>query len=82
MSNSSMLVQRAHTINLHPLNIPSANLSSLEIDLSETEVWEAIKSLPSVKAPGPDGFIGLFYQRCWDIIKLDVMAAIFKLGRV
>jgi hypothetical protein len=28
------------------------------------------------KAPGPDGYIGAFYNKCWDIIKTDVVAAL------
>jgi hypothetical protein len=27
--------------------------------------------MPSDKAPGPDGFNGLFMKRCWQIIKSD-----------
>lgn len=33
--------------------------------------------MPPMKAPGPDGFIGLFYKKkCWDIIKHDLIQAI------
>lgn len=35
-----------------------------------------ILDMPSEKAPGPDGFTGLFYKKTWDIIKGDVMNAI------
>lgn len=31
---------------------------------------------PSIKAPGPDSFIGAFFKSCWEIIKNDVVAAI------
>jgi hypothetical protein len=31
--------------------------------------------MPSDKAPGPDGFIGLFFKECWDIVKGDVTNA-------
>jgi hypothetical protein len=30
-----------------------------------------IKEMPAHKAPGPDGFTGLFLKRCWSIIKDD-----------
>lgn len=75
-------VPRSHTLDLDYLNVPSHDLSSLEAHFTEDEVWEAIKSLPSEKALGPDGFIALFYQKCWGIIKDDVMAAIYKLGNL
>ena len=34
---------------------------------------EVIKHLPSDRAPGPDGFTGLFLKRCWSILKDDFM---------
>ncbi|XP_060184581.1 uncharacterized protein LOC132614194 [Lycium barbarum] len=39
---------------------------------TEEEVKEAVFSLNSESASGPDGFTGLFYQKCWDTIKEDV----------
>jgi len=56
--------------------MPSFDLSELESPFSEEEVWKTICSLPSNKAPGPDGFTGKFYKVCWPIIKVDVMAAV------
>jgi hypothetical protein len=32
--------------------------------------------LPAEKAPGPDGFIGRFYKKCWPIIYPDLLAAL------
>ncbi|KAM0904438.1 hypothetical protein ACQ4PT_017999 [Festuca glaucescens] len=36
--------------------------------------------MPSDRAPGPDGFITVFYQRAWPTIKVDIMAGLIKLG--
>lgn len=50
----------------------------LEADIEEQEILEAINETNGEKAPGPDGFTGLFYQSCWHIIKTDLMQAIAK----
>ncbi|KAM0919247.1 hypothetical protein ACQ4PT_008360 [Festuca glaucescens] len=55
------------------------NLDSLEGLFSEEEVWGVVKELPQDRAPGPDGFTGLFYQVAWPIIKGDIMAGLQKL---
>lgn len=57
---------------------PAPNLQELEVPFSEEEVWKVIKEMPNEKAPGPDGFTGLFYQRCWQVIKGEVLAALTK----
>jgi hypothetical protein len=54
---------REHTINLEALNIPVADLEELDSMFMEEEVWNTIHEMPSDRAPGPDGFIGAFYQR-------------------
>jgi hypothetical protein len=67
---------RAHSIDLQALGIPSHDLADLDAPFSEKEVWETIKQLPSDKAPGPIGFTGGFYKACWPIIKQDMMRAV------
>lgn len=47
------------------------DLDSLDSDFSEDEIEMVIKSLPNNHAPGLDGFNGLFFKRCWPIIKGD-----------
>lgn len=56
------------------------DLSQLDAPFDEEEIKEAVFSMPSVKAPGPDGFIGAFFKSCWEIIKTDVVAAILQLA--
>jgi mannosylglycoprotein endo-beta-mannosidase len=41
---------------------------------SEEEVYEALFQMERNKSPGPDGFPTEFYQKCWTIIKEDLMA--------
>jgi hypothetical protein len=45
------------------------------LSLTEDEVRSVIANLPNDKAPGPDGFTGLFYKKAWGTIKMDVMNA-------
>jgi mannosylglycoprotein endo-beta-mannosidase len=71
---------REHGINLEALNIQAANLEDLEAIFTEEEVWQVIKDMPADRAPGPDAFIGAFYQRAWPVIKTDIMRGLLKLG--
>jgi hypothetical protein len=71
-------LQRPFTIDLSNCHRAAMDLTVLEQPFSE-EVRDTIASLPSDKAPGPDGFTGKFYKTCWDIIKVDIMAALNSL---
>lgn len=68
--------EREHAMNLDILNLPSLDLSHLELPFTEGEVEKIVKAMPLDKAPGPDGFTGRFYASCWDIIKHDFMRAL------
>ncbi|WVZ62277.1 hypothetical protein U9M48_012041 [Paspalum notatum var. saurae] len=50
-----------------------------EAPFSLDEGKETIFSMPSDKARGPDGFTGVFFKECWDIIKEDVLKAFHQL---
>jgi hypothetical protein len=70
---------RQFSLNMEFLHLPRLDLSDLEVIFTEEEVWKVIKEMPQDRAPGPDCFIGIFYQKAWSVIKHDVMAAILKL---
>ena len=55
---------RQFTLDIDELQLPVHDLDHLEAPFSEEEVWEAVKSQALDKAPGPDGFSGLFYVAC------------------
>jgi hypothetical protein len=57
------------------LELPQLTDQHLDDSFSEAEVRHAIAELPTEKAPGPDGFRGVSFRSCWDIIKHAVMAA-------
>ena len=70
---------RAHTLNWELLDIQRHNLDHLDAPLTEEEVRGSIFDSPAEKAPGPDGYIGLFYKTCWAVIRNDLMQALHQL---
>jgi len=64
-----------NTINFGELNLQTEHNAILDHCFSEEEVWQAINDMPVDKAPGPDGFNGMFYRVAWPIIKSDIMRA-------
>jgi hypothetical protein len=71
---------RPYSIDLSAVGIQQRDLRELDVLFTEEEVWATIKEMPGDRAPGPDGFIGAFYQRAWPVIKSDIMACLWKLG--
>lgn len=67
---------RSRRINLNQIGLPSADLEGLESPITEDEVLSVINDIPNDKAPGPDGFTGIFYKVAWPVIKGDIMNAI------
>ena len=50
---------------------PAEGLDILSIPFTHSEIDSTVAELPTDKAPGPDGFNGLFLKICWPIIKYD-----------
>jgi hypothetical protein len=74
---------RNHLLNLDQLNLrhlSADDAMAQEVPFSREEVRKVIMDMPSDKAPGPDGFSGLFFKLCWDIIADDVMLALNHLS--
>jgi hypothetical protein len=69
-------VPRTYSLNFTGLNWQPRNLQHLDMPFSEHEVKTAIHLSPREKAPGPDGYIGLFFSSCWEIIRHDFMRAV------
>ena len=56
---------------LASLIIPVDGLDLLTKPFEKEEMDDVVKHMPVDKAPGPDGFNGLFFKRCWHIISAD-----------
>ena len=72
------------SFNLSELLHTDNDLSSLVASFDQAEIDLVVKSLPSDKAPGPDGFNTDFIKRCWPIICTDFynLNNAFYLGNV
>lgn len=53
---------------------PVAGLDALTKPFTTEEIDDVVKHMPIDKAPGPDGFNGLFFKKCWPIIRKDFHA--------
>lgn len=67
---------REYTLDWETIRLPRHNLQHLEESFSEEEIHRTVMNMPSEKAPGPDGFIGIFFKTSWHIIKADILTAI------
>jgi hypothetical protein len=59
------------TSHIPSLVTPEQN-AALTRPITQEEVDQAAKDMPSGKAPGPDGFTTDFFHHCWAIIRRDV----------
>lgn len=62
---------RIGDVHLH--QFPEVDAINLESPITENEILLSLKSLVNDKAPGPDGFPIIFFQKCWAFIKQDFM---------
>jgi hypothetical protein len=67
---------RQRAVRLDNLGCLPFDLSELDNVIEDNEIKKVVMGLQSEKAPGPDGFIGLFYRCCFDVVKDDLSKAI------
>jgi hypothetical protein len=66
---------RDFSLNWEEIGLPRFDLSHLEQQFTEEEILAVIQEIAAEKAPGPDGFIGLFLKKMWPVIKADLLLA-------
>ncbi|XP_026416977.1 uncharacterized protein LOC113312440 [Papaver somniferum] len=59
-----------------PQLITEEDQSFLDAIPSAEEIKAIVFDMDPESAPGPDGFSGIFYRSCWEIIQDDLLAAI------
>jgi hypothetical protein len=64
-------VPTSSTFVLSDLLVPTEDLQSVIAPFSEEEISGIVNSMKPDRAPGPDGFNGLFLKKCWHIVKKD-----------
>ncbi|XP_073042054.1 uncharacterized protein [Primulina eburnea] len=73
-SNPSVLDFEAATLNTNSL-VNDAMNAILCAPYTETDIYKALFDMQPSKAPGPDGFTALFFQKNWNIVGKVVVAA-------
>ncbi|XP_072066788.1 uncharacterized protein [Arachis hypogaea] len=64
-----------------PVRVTEDMNRELISEVTEEEISKAVFSMGSLKASGPDGLNGLFYQKYWEIIKKEVCAVVREFFR-
>ena len=54
---------------------------ALEREFSKEEVIQVLIEMEGDKAPGPNGFTMAFFQKCWSVVEVDVMAVFVHVHR-
>jgi hypothetical protein len=67
---------RPRTNDLSFLSIDEDDRLWVEREFEEDEIWGVIRNFKGDNALGPNGFTMAFFQKCWDILKTDIIAVL------
>jgi hypothetical protein len=59
-----------------PVKVNSEMNEALNQEYTNEEIKSALFQMGPTKAPGPDGFPAIFYQRHWDLLEQDICSAV------
>ncbi|KAK8560150.1 hypothetical protein V6N12_012953 [Hibiscus sabdariffa] len=69
-------IDSSSVVDCIPLSITNDMNKELCKEVDSDEICEAVFGIGAMKAPGPNGYHGIFYHSFWDIIKEDVIELI------
>jgi hypothetical protein len=73
---------REQDFNWEEMNFSTPDFHNLGDPISQEEVKSAINDMFSSKAPSLDGLTSLFFKKCWEIIKVDIMRVVEQFGNL
>jgi len=76
--NTGQAVLRSNSVAVAFPELPQPLLQSLEEPFTKQDIHSALRGMQPFKAPGPDGFHALFFQRFWHIVEDDVCQVVLK----
>lgn len=78
-SRDSRDINWTHFMNHICNNLSPTTIHILNESFSALEIKDAIFQMEPSKAPGPDGFSALFYQKFWNVVEEEVTQQILKM---
>jgi hypothetical protein len=72
------LTWRPRVDGLSPLSIDEDQSIWFDRDFEEQEVWEVVRDLNGDKVLGPNGFTMAYLQKCWEVVREDIMEVSIK----
>jgi hypothetical protein len=69
---------RARVDDLSFLSIDNGERIWMEQEFKEGKVWEVVQNFDGDKVTSPDGFTMAFFQKCWEVLKADIIAVLKK----
>ena len=68
--------ERTTSLNWEAIGLQHHDLAHLEDEFTEEEIKAIVDDIAAEKAPGPDGYIGVFLKSSWQVIKSDILLAL------
>ncbi|XP_042483587.1 uncharacterized protein LOC122063960 [Macadamia integrifolia] len=79
------IIEHHDLLDCIPKILSNEDVASLEANPGREEIKKAMWDMDPDSSPGPDGFLGKFFRKCWEIVETDFGKAIvyfFQMGNL